>query len=192
MSVATATKPQPLDLKRLRALAALLASEHDGEVVNAARALVRAAAASGLKVQEIISLPSMGHTGAPAQRRHEAEQTFSDLMGAFHAAMAQGRAQGNAEYDAAVQRERQRHSSGFRPMSDVEKDFARKNPGAQFKSWIELRDRIRNRVVGTNILNDHEEAFIFARLAYLEARNESPTPDEIDRLYRIAQKLNII
>lgn len=50
----TATKLPPVDLAKARAIAAMLASNHDGEVVNAARRLVSLAKASGLSVQDLI------------------------------------------------------------------------------------------------------------------------------------------
>lgn len=160
----TATKPQHLELKRLRDIAARLDSDHDGEVVNAARALVRAAAASGLKVQELIALPSTGFTGAPAQR--------------------QWASTGPAEWNAAMERARQSFKA-----ADVERRYAQQSPGAQFKSWRDLRDRIRNKVAGTKLLSADEEWFIYGRL---QRGTVNLSSSDLNTLQKIAQKLNII
>ena len=50
----SATAHKPLDVVKARAIAALLDSDQDGEVLNAARALVRLARAAGLRVEALI------------------------------------------------------------------------------------------------------------------------------------------
>jgi hypothetical protein len=99
MSQATIDKPNIPDLKRLRDIAAHLDSEHDGEVLNAARLLVRAAAAAGLKVQEIIALP----VAATPQPRPQNPQDFWAQRAHTNAAAAQAYAwqQGSPEGKSA-------------------------------------------------------------------------------------------
>jgi hypothetical protein len=80
----TVTDRPSIDLRRLRSLAAMLASEHDGEVVNAARALVRAAASAGLKVQELIGTPVSGAPQARAwQQAHAPASPYMENLKAF-------------------------------------------------------------------------------------------------------------
>lgn len=54
MKINSAAKTASIDLTKASAIAAMLDSSHDGEVVNAARALVRLAKAAGLRVDALI------------------------------------------------------------------------------------------------------------------------------------------
>ena len=52
----SATDLKPIDAAKVRAIASRLTSDHDGEVVAAARALVRIAAAAGKRVEDLFTV----------------------------------------------------------------------------------------------------------------------------------------
>ena len=68
MGTDSATDLKPIDAAKVRAIASRLASDHDGEVVAAARALVRIAAAAGKRVEDLIAAPVPDYMNQPLGR----------------------------------------------------------------------------------------------------------------------------
>ena len=58
MGTDSATDLKPIDAAKVKAIASRLASDHDGEVVAAARALIRIAAAAGKRVEDLFAVPA--------------------------------------------------------------------------------------------------------------------------------------
>ena len=68
MGTDSKTDLKPIDAAKVRAIASRLASDHDGEVIAAARALVRIAAAAGKRVEDLVAVPAatgLGMRGWP-------------------------------------------------------------------------------------------------------------------------------
>ena len=68
MGIDSATDLKPIDAVKVRAIASRLASDHDGEVVAAARALVRIAAAAGKRVEDLFAAPVPDYMNQPMGR----------------------------------------------------------------------------------------------------------------------------
>lgn len=98
-----------IDQNKLKAIAARLASDHDGEVVAAARALVRFAKAAGKRVEDLFQ----GTTTSAGE-----DEGFAGIQEVWrrHAAAEQARAAGDAFRQAADR---------MRRAEDAEKAYRR-------------------------------------------------------------------
>ena len=84
MGIDSATDLKPIDAVKVRAIASRLASDHDGEVVAAARALVRIAAAAGKRVEDLVAVPVPDYLNQPMgqgwRKTWHTDAMFADLV----------------------------------------------------------------------------------------------------------------
>lgn len=85
MGTDSATDLKPIDAAKVMAIASRLASNHDGEVVAAARALVRIAAAAGKRVEDLLAAPVPDYMSQPFGRGWPKTETFDERMAAYKA-----------------------------------------------------------------------------------------------------------
>lgn len=177
--------PAPLDLTKARAIAAMLDSSHDGEVVNAARALVRLAKAAGLSVDALIGTASQRpsqtvrddlrtRSAESHNRSTEAYNAYMKGMAAFHTEMAAARTANRSEYDAATARETARRQTG------------------RHRAWHDLLSKVQIATVGTKMLDATEQQLVFSTLAVARDRGWMPGDSQLAHLVTIARRLGIV
>lgn len=170
--------PAPLDFTKARAIAAMLDSSHDGEALNAARALVRLAKAAGLRVDALIggANPQRPETVSDDLRTRSKENSkrAADAYAAFHAGMATAYTVNRSEYDAAVARESARHQT------------------APHQAWHDILSKVQVKTFATKLLDEAERQLVFSTLPVARNRGWMPGDSQLAQLVTIARRLGIV
>lgn len=173
--MSTATK-KPVDATKARAIASRLASDHDGEVLNAAKALVRLAVAAGIRVEDLIA-------PAPPMNR----PTSSRSTAAEQAAATRAREAAEAF---------RRATNGF-AYTDFTTAFRR--PGQYdryFINWSSLMPQVNTELAkGPNhpIMNEQERLLLIKAYNTYIMFNQAPEfGEERDRIIDLLSRLGIL
>ena len=171
--------PTPIDLTKARAIAAMLDSSHDGEVVNAARALCRLAKAAGLKVDALI--------GGGGPQRSEA---VSDDLRTRSTETYRRAAEVDEAFRQGMSTDVHVKSRGLNDLKDAIAEMKAALDDDYRAAFSRMLAKVQMKTVGTKLLSDEERVLIFGMLPGL--RPEWLTRHNVESLLSIARRLGIV